>query len=75
MWDMQMIAPVLISSASHEALGQWRVLCLPGEGNELKIRSLIERHEAKMRTAGREATIRAVWVELANAAASGEDPS
>ena len=69
-----MIALVLISLASHEALAQWRVLCLPGEGDELKIRSLIERHEARMRTAGREAAIRAVWVELADAATNGDDP-
>jgi hypothetical protein len=63
-----------LAELPSEALSQWRVHYLPGEGDELKIRSLVERHEAKMRAAGRETTIRAVWVELANAAASGDDP-
>jgi hypothetical protein len=61
-----------LADLPRDALAQWRVHYLPGEGDELKIRSLVERQEAKMRAAGQETTIRAVWMALADAAADGD---
>jgi hypothetical protein len=62
-----------LSGMTPDALAQWRTAYLPGdEGGELRVRSLIERIETKMRAEGKETTIRTLWLTLADLASQGD---
>ena len=60
-----------LAGMTPEMQAAWRGRC-GDEGMELRARSLVERTEAKMRAAGQETTIRAVWIALADAAVGGD---
>ena len=57
-----------ISALPHGVRAAWRTRYLTDDGGEMRATALVERVENVLRGEGRESTIRAVWIELADRA-------
>ena len=57
-----------VSGLSPEIKAAWHTRYLTDDGGEMRATAMVERVESVLRTEGRESTIRAVWIELADRA-------
>ncbi|MGI4800878.1 MAG: hypothetical protein ACRYG8_44015, partial [Janthinobacterium lividum] len=63
-----------LAALTPDDLAAWHLRYCPQEGLEMRARLVLETTERLMREAGREVTIHALWVELADRAGHGDEP-
>jgi len=64
-----------LAEFSTEGRAAWRLRYGVGDDAELRVQALLDRVEAALQAAGKPATIRTVWIALADRAGTSDDPA
>jgi len=64
-----------LAEFSTEGRAAWRLRYRVGDDAELRVQALLDRVEAALQAAGKPATIRTVWIALADRAGTSDDPA